>query len=121
MDINLPEVLAECEALVERYGLALVGNDVEVAGSRHFSGINANGAENFPRPLILPSPREEITRRTTSDDYLFASIPFLPFGEPGSGGIRNGNLSSNCTASTSTPSVYGRLAEAGFPAPGGSK
>lgn len=45
MDINLPEVLAKVEALVERYELALVGNDVEVAGSRHFSGTHANGAE----------------------------------------------------------------------------
>ncbi len=50
----------------------------------------------------------------------FGGNPFSPFGDPGSGVVRYGNVASNWLSSTSAPSVYGRLALAGLPGPGGS-
>jgi hypothetical protein len=82
--------------------------------------VQQNGAEDSA-PLVVALAASAVLASHPTDYWAFASIPFLPFGEPGIGVVRNGKWSSNWLSSTSTPSVYGRLADDGLPVPFGSR
>ena len=100
MDINLPEVLAEVEALVERYELALVGNDVEVLDAlfwqspltlRYGSTENLHGYDEIkafraarpPAGLARTVLRRVIT--TYGRDFATANVEFQRIGNPRTG------------------------------------
>jgi len=91
MDINLPDVLAEVTAAVERYEAALVSNDVQVLDTlfwnsphtlRYGAGENLYGydeirafrAQRSPQGLAREVLRTAIT--TYSRDFATANLEF---------------------------------------------
>lgn len=91
MDINLPDVVAEVTAVVERYEAALVSNDVEVLDTlfwnsphtlRYGAGENLYGydeirafrAQRSPQGLARQVLRTAIT--TYGRDFATASLEF---------------------------------------------
>lgn len=91
MDINLPDVVAEVTAVVERYEAALVSNDVEVLDTlfwnsphtlRYGAGENLYGydeirafrAQRSPQGLARQVPRTAIT--TYGRDFATANLEF---------------------------------------------
>lgn len=100
MDINLPHVLAEVTAVVERYEAALVSNDVEVLDTlfwnsphtlRYGAGENLYGydeirafrAQRSPRGLARQVLRTAIT--TYGEDFATANLEFLREGSARTG------------------------------------
>ncbi|CAB3848497.1 oxalurate catabolism protein HpxZ [Achromobacter mucicolens] len=91
MDINLPDVVAEVTAVVERYEVALVSNDVEVLDAlfwnsphtlRYGAGENLYGydeirafrAQRSPQGLARQVLRTAIT--TYGRDFATANLEF---------------------------------------------
>ncbi|KRA02637.1 MAG: oxalurate catabolism protein HpxZ [Achromobacter sp.] len=91
MDINLPDVLAEVTAAVERYEAALVSNDVQVLDTlfwnsphtlRYGAGENLYGydeirafrAQRSPQGLARQVLRTAIT--TYGEDFATANLEF---------------------------------------------
>lgn len=100
MDINLPHVLAEATAVVERYEAALVSNDVEVLDTlfwnsphtlRYGAGENLYGydeirafrAQRSPQGLARQVLRTAIT--TYGEDFATANLEFLREGSARTG------------------------------------
>lgn len=97
MDINLPDVLAEVTAAVERYEAALVSNDVQVLDTlfwnsphtlRYGAGENLYGydeirafrAQRSPQGLAREVLRTAIT--TYGQDFATANLEFQREGSP---------------------------------------
>ncbi|MEN5159442.1 oxalurate catabolism protein HpxZ [Achromobacter spanius] len=100
MDINLPDVVAEVTAVVERYEAALVSNDVEVLDVlfwnsphtlRYGAGENLYGydqirafrAQRSPQGLARQVLRTAIT--TYGRDFATANLEFQRNGSPRTG------------------------------------